>query len=63
FGSKRTLADGTTVVADEAYIRESLADPTAKLVKGYIPSMQSFADILSESQKDAIVAYIQSQAK
>jgi cytochrome c oxidase subunit II len=34
-GSEVTLADGSTVVADSAYLTESIADPAAKLVDGY----------------------------
>lgn len=34
YGSTRTLVDGTTVVADEAYLRESIVNPDAKLAKG-----------------------------
>lgn len=35
YGSKRQLADGTFVVADEAYLRESITKPEAKVVKGF----------------------------
>jgi cytochrome c oxidase subunit 2 len=39
FGSQRTLADGKTVIADEAYLRESIDNPEAKLVRGFEPTM------------------------
>ncbi|HEX7676919.1 MAG TPA: c-type cytochrome [Thermoanaerobaculia bacterium] len=39
YGSKRTMADGTIVVADEAYLRESIEKPNAKVVKGFDPLM------------------------
>src|SRR5215213_9045425 len=39
YGSTRTLADGRTVVADDAYIRESILNPEAKVVKGLDPVM------------------------
>ena len=35
FGTTVQLADGGTVKADEAYIRESILNPTAKVVAGY----------------------------
>jgi cytochrome c oxidase subunit 2 len=35
YGSKRILANGTTVVADDAYITESILKPDAKVVKGF----------------------------
>jgi cytochrome c oxidase subunit 2 len=39
YGSTRTLADGTTVIADDAYLRESIVTPDAKVVKGLDPVM------------------------
>lgn len=39
YGSKRFLADGTTVTADEAYLTESIDNPNAKVVKGFDPVM------------------------
>ena len=39
YGSQRTLTDGTTVVADDAYLREAIENPEAKLVKGFEPTM------------------------
>jgi len=35
FGSQESLADGTTVTVDEAYLRESILQPSAKIVAGY----------------------------
>jgi cytochrome c oxidase subunit II len=56
YGSKRTLADGSSAVADDAYIRESVAKPGAKVVKGYEPSMPELP--VSPADLDAIVAAI-----
>ena len=39
YGSEETLADGTTVTVDDAYIRESILDPNAKIVKGFPPNI------------------------
>ena len=55
-----TLEDGRTVVADENYIRESILDPTAKIVKGYKPTMAPFQGIVSDDQLNALVAYVKS---
>ncbi len=55
YGSARTLADGSTLIADEAYIRESIVNPSAKIVQGYAPSMPPLP--LTEKQIDALVAY------
>lgn len=35
WGSTRKLTDGRTVVVDEAYVRESILEPAAKVVEGY----------------------------
>jgi len=35
YGSKRTLANGMIVTADEAYLAESITKPEAKVVKGF----------------------------
>ena len=39
YGGRVLLADGATITADDAYIRESILQPTAKLVAGYQPLM------------------------
>jgi uncharacterized membrane protein len=59
FGSIRILADDSQALADEAYIRKSIREPAAVIVKGYPPAMPPFAH-LPEGQIDAIVAYIKS---
>jgi cytochrome c oxidase subunit 2 len=61
YGSKVKLADGSTVVADDAYIRESILQPNAKIVAGFQPVMPSFQGLVSEDQILAITAYIKAQ--
>lgn len=56
FGHEVELADGTKVVADEAYLRESIANPTAKLVQGFAPLMPLLP--LEADQITALVEYI-----
>jgi cytochrome c oxidase subunit II len=46
FGREELLADGTKVVADESYFRESLFDPAARVVQGYPPVMPVFKGLL-----------------
>ncbi|MGQ9657908.1 MAG: c-type cytochrome [Fimbriimonadales bacterium] len=53
------LANGTTIKADEAYLRESIVEPTAKVAKGYPPIMPSFKHLPTE-EIDALVTYIKS---
>jgi cytochrome c oxidase subunit 2 len=57
FGSEVELDDGTTVVADTAYLTESIVDPTAKQVAGYRLAMP--ANNLDAAQVAAVVAYIE----
>ncbi|MCA1665220.1 MAG: SCO family protein [Myxococcales bacterium] len=59
FGGRVTLDDGRTVVADDAYVRESIVEPAAKLVRGYAPSMPSYAQ-LDGARLDALVGYVKS---
>ncbi len=60
YGAKVLLADGSTVVADEAYIRESILLPSAKIVAGYQPLMPTFQGQLTEEQILSLTAYIKS---
>jgi cytochrome c oxidase subunit 2 len=60
FGRKVLLSDGTTVTADEEYLRESILDPKAKMVKGYPAVMPTFKESLSSDDVGAIIAYLKS---
>ena len=57
-GSEVELADGTTVVADEAYLVQSIVDPGSQIVPGYAVNMPERQ--LSDDDVADIVAYIQS---
>jgi cytochrome c oxidase subunit 2 len=56
------LEDGRTVTADDDYVRESILNPTAKIVKGFKPVMPTFQGIVSDEQLNELVAYIKSLA-
>jgi cytochrome c oxidase subunit 2 len=56
------LADGRTVIADDAYIRESILDPTAKIVAGYKPMMPTFRGQVGEEGLLQLIAYVKSLA-
>ena len=58
FGRKVLLADGTSVTADEEYLRESIFDPKAKVMKGYPAVMPTFKGSLSPDDVGAIIAYL-----
>jgi len=60
YGGKVLLADGSTVTADDAYIRESILAPNAKIVAGYQPLMPTFQGQLTEEQILSLTAYIKS---
>jgi len=57
YGSTSLLTDGSTVVVDEDYIRESIVDPAAKRVQGYVVSMPSFAGLPEQDIED-LVAFL-----
>jgi len=48
------------VKVDEAYIRESILTPLAKVVKGFPPAMPTFGGQLTEEQVMSLVAYVKS---
>jgi cytochrome c oxidase subunit II len=60
FGKSVKLQDGRTVIADEAYIRESILSPQAKIVAGYPPIMPTFQGQVSEEQILQLIAFIKS---
>ena len=60
YGAQVLLADGSTVTADDAYVRESILQPSAKIVAGYQPLMPTFQGQLTEEQILALTAYIRS---
>jgi cytochrome c oxidase subunit II len=60
FGKPVTLDNGTTVTADDSYVRESILTPNAKVVKGYTPIMPSFQGQVSEEQILQLISYIKS---
>ncbi len=62
FGHEVELLDGTKVSADENYIRESLMDPSAKIVKGFTsPSvMPTYRGTLADDEVSDLISYIKS---
>ena len=63
FGKPVLLEDGRTVMADENYVRESILEPQAKVVKGFKPVMPTFQGQVSDEQLSALVAYVKSLAQ
>ena len=63
FASQRPIVGGAKVVADEAYLRESIKEPAAKVVSGFEKNdtgMPSYEGIMTESQIEALILYIKS---
>lgn len=59
YGKRETLADGSTVTVDDDYLRESIVDPTAKIVTDFPPIMPPYSQ-LSDEELQALIAYIKS---
>jgi glucose/arabinose dehydrogenase/mono/diheme cytochrome c family protein len=66
YGAQRSVfvaGKPAKVPADDAYVRESILDPTAKVAAGFEKgeyAMPSFAGVLNDSQVDSLVLYIKS---
>jgi cytochrome c oxidase subunit II len=60
YGKPVLLSDGTSVIADDAYIRDSILNPGAKIVAGFQPIMPSFQGVLTEDQVLSLIAYVKS---
>ena len=58
YGTTEKLADGSSAVVDDAYIKESLINPMAKVVEGYAPAMPSQDGKFSDAQTQSIILYI-----
>ena len=63
FGSKRKLTTGEVVTADEAYLRESILNPSAKVAEGAVngeAGMPIYEGVLNEEQIQSILLYARS---
>jgi len=58
YGRTEKFKDGSTIVVDENYIRESILNPQAKVVAGYEPVMPTFQGLLREIELKGVIAYI-----
>jgi len=57
-GRTEELADGSTVIVDDAYLVESIVAPNATIVAGYPPIMPAYQ--LDDAQLAALIAYLNS---
>jgi len=60
FGNQVELQGGAKVLADEAYLRESILNPAAKVVNGFQPVMPTFQGLVTEEQLLQLIAYVRS---
>ena len=60
FGKTVRLQSGETIVADEAYLRESILQPGTKITAGFQPIMPSFQGLVSEEQLLQLIEYVKS---
>ncbi|HVU06107.1 MAG TPA: cytochrome c oxidase subunit II [Polyangiaceae bacterium] len=61
FGKMETMSDGSTMMVDENYIKESIMEPQAKMVKGFPPAMPTFKGKLSDKKIEGLIAFIKAQ--
>jgi len=59
-GKTEKLADGSSVLADKAYIKESILDPMAKVVEGFPPAMPPVLGGMTDDEFEALFAYMNS---
>lgn len=60
FGSTVPFEDGTSGVADAAYLTESMMDPARRVVRGFPPVMPSYQGLIAPEEAAALVEYIRS---
>jgi cytochrome c oxidase subunit 2 len=60
FGKTVRLQSGETVTVDEAYVRESILIPAAKITAGFQPIMPTFQGLVTEEQLLALIEYVKS---
>ncbi len=67
YGSKVTLTNGQTVVADDKYLKLAILEPDAQIVNGYASGIMSShiqvfqSQIAQGNNLDALIAFIKSQ--
>lgn len=62
FRYERQFTDGTSMIADEDYLRRSIIEPGAEIVAGYQNIMPSYAGQITTRQLDGLVAFIMAQS-
>jgi cytochrome c oxidase subunit 2 len=60
YGKQEQLQGGGTAMVDDAYLRESIVNPQAKVVAGFQPIMPTFQGLVTEEQLLQLIAYVKS---
>ncbi len=62
FGSEDLLADGSTIIVDEAYLLKSILDPNSQIVEGFLADLMPkvYEDTFSQAEIEDLIAYIRS---
>jgi cytochrome c oxidase subunit 2 len=59
-GKRREFTDGSSVIADQSYLRESILNPWNRITKGYENTMPSYVGQIDEEDVLKLTAYIRS---
>jgi cytochrome c oxidase subunit II len=62
YGASVALQNGEVVLADAAYLTESMMDPMAKIHRGYPALMPSYQGLLSAGETGALLEYVRALA-
>jgi len=63
YGTRVTLADGSTRLADREFLHAAIIDPAHHRLAGYEAVMPSFRGVLSDAEIDAIIDYLAASAQ
>src|ERR1700756_934445 len=58
FGSRLTMSNGSTTLADEAFLRAAILNPSEHVMQGYSPIMPTYQGQISEDGVISLVEYI-----
>jgi cytochrome c oxidase subunit 2 len=60
YGTQVELSTGKFILADENFIRDHIYNPQSNTVKGYNPVMPTFKGLITETEMNALIAFIKS---
>jgi cytochrome c oxidase subunit 2 len=58
YGSRLQLSDGSTITATDAFLRETILNPSTRMISGYAPIMPTYQGQVSEEGLIDLVEYI-----